>query len=114
MAIASSTRRTENQPPQNTENLTRPLEEAARLQMATVIFGAKEAFYKCQYPLSRRFLEFEDIIVHTVGDAFEVSVVEATYSIHRLSPWIGRFKVDEALVVAGIAAERYGRSWPAA
>lgn len=87
------------------------LEEAARRQMATVIFSAKEAFYKYQYALTRSWLGFEDVIVNIAGDAFEVSVVEAMHPIrYMLSPWIGRFSVDEALVVAGIAAERHSRS----
>ena len=37
------------------------LEEPARRQMATVIFSAKEAFYKCQHALTHRWLEFEDL-----------------------------------------------------
>ena len=28
--------------------------------LATVVFSAKEAFYKCQYPLEKRFLGFQD------------------------------------------------------
>jgi 4'-phosphopantetheinyl transferase EntD len=28
---------------------------------AVVYFGAKEAFYKCQYPLTRTFLDFQDV-----------------------------------------------------
>ena len=88
----------------------RNLEEAARRQMATVIFSAKEAFYKCQYAVTRSWLEFKDVSVSLAGDAFEVSVVEAAHPVRRMpSPWIGRFSVDEALVVAGIAAERPGR-----
>jgi len=34
-------------------------EERGRL--AKLVFSAKEAFYKCQYPLTKRFLEFEDV-----------------------------------------------------
>jgi 4'-phosphopantetheinyl transferase EntD len=30
-------------------------------QDAIVYFAAKEAFYKCQYPLTRQFLEFQDV-----------------------------------------------------
>ncbi len=31
--------------------------------VAMLHFSAKEAFYKCQYPLTRRFLEFQDVEV---------------------------------------------------
>lgn len=84
------------------------LEEAGRHRVATVIFSAKEAFYKCQYSLTRSWLGFEDVIVNIAGDAFEVSVVGTTHPIHRmLIPKVGRFRVDEALVFAGIAAETF-------
>lgn len=87
------------------------LEEAACQQMAALTFSAKEAFYKCQYALTRSWLGFEDVVVHVAGNAFEISVVEAAHPIHdMLSPCIGRFKVDEALIVAGIAVERQSRS----
>jgi 4'-phosphopantetheinyl transferase EntD len=34
--------------------------EQGRPLWATVIFSAKEAFYKCQYPVTGQWLEFED------------------------------------------------------
>jgi len=34
---------------------------AERGRLGKLIFSAKEAFYKCQYPLTKRFLEFEDV-----------------------------------------------------
>lgn len=84
------------------------MEESARLRTAALIFSAKEAFYKCQYALTHRWLGFEDVAVTIAGDAFEVSVVEPTHPLHyMLSPWIGRFRVDDQFVVAGIAAERH-------
>ncbi|MEC7522804.1 MAG: 4'-phosphopantetheinyl transferase superfamily protein [Myxococcota bacterium] len=44
----------------------RPGERARRT------FCAKEAAYKCQYPLSGTFLEFEDVVIrHGEGDRFE-------------------------------------------
>lgn len=83
------------------------LGEAARLQMTTMIFSAKEAFYKCQYVLTRRWLGFEEVVVNIAGDTFELSVVEATHPVRCVpNPWMGRFTFDEAVVVAGIAAER--------
>jgi len=46
-----------------------------RLLLAKAIFSAKEAFYKCQYPLSRQFLEFQDVHVALKerGDGFIAS-----------------------------------------
>lgn len=49
--------------------------------------------------------------MNIAGDAFEVSVVETMHPIHRmLIPKVGRFRVDEALVLTGIAAEPVSRS----
>lgn len=36
---------------------------AERAVMARAIFGAKECAFKCQYPLTRRMLEFHDVAV---------------------------------------------------
>ena len=35
--------------------------DAQRGRLGKLVFSAKEAFYKCQYPLTKRFLEFEDV-----------------------------------------------------
>lgn len=89
----------------------RLLEEPARRKMATVIFSAKEAFYKCQHALTHSWLEFEDVAVDITEDAFEASVVREIHPLHRmLRPWAGRLKVDETFVVTGIAAKHHGRS----
>jgi 4'-phosphopantetheinyl transferase EntD len=42
-----------------------------------VIFSAKEAFYKCQYPVTARWLEFEDA---------HVELGRAPWSLPRESP----------------------------
>ena len=41
----------------------RGLPPAARDAFATVLFCAKEAFYKCQFPLTKRWLDFTDVAV---------------------------------------------------
>ena len=35
--------------------------DAERGRLGKLVFSAKEAFYKCQYPLTKRFLEFEEV-----------------------------------------------------
>lgn len=88
------------------------LDDVEREQMATVIFSAKEAFYKCQHALTRSWLGFQDVTVDIAGDAFEASVVGAAHPIHpMLSPWIGRFNFDESFVVAGISARPHPLTW---
>ena len=74
------------------------LDEAARLQMTTIIFSAKEAFYKCQYPLTRRWIGFEEVTVKVADNTFELSMVEETHPVRSVSsPWVGRFMFGEAL-----------------
>jgi 4'-phosphopantetheinyl transferase EntD len=48
--------------------------DAAR--SATLLFSAKEAFYKAQFPLSRRFVGFADAAFHPVGSSgFEIELL---------------------------------------
>lgn len=42
-------------------------DESEQQRHATILFSAKEAFYKCDYPLNKRQLDFTDVHV-TVGD----------------------------------------------
>lgn len=83
------------------------LEETVCQQTATVVFSAKEAFYKCQYALTRLWLGFESVVVDIQGNAFEMSVREASHPICSVQgPWIGRFSIDQTLVITSIASER--------
>jgi 4'-phosphopantetheinyl transferase EntD len=60
--------------------------ENERRVWATVIFSAKEAFYKCQYPVTAQWLEFEDAHVNLErpaisGAAFSISVTSRTLTL---------------------------------
>lgn len=64
--------------------------EADRTAAATLIFSAKEAFYKCQYPLTEQFLWFHDVEVQISGwgearGEFAVSATKAI-ALAQLSP----------------------------
>jgi 4'-phosphopantetheinyl transferase EntD len=39
---------------------------------AGAVFSAKEAYFKCQFPLTRRWLEFTDVQLRFSGKAFDV------------------------------------------
>jgi len=43
---------------------------------ATLIFSAKEAFYKFQYPLTKTFLDFTDVEMYLVDNRFEIKVLK--------------------------------------
>jgi 4'-phosphopantetheinyl transferase EntD len=66
------------------------LPQADRTAAATLIFSAKEAFYKCQYPLTEQFLWFHDVEVQIRGwgearGEFAVSAAKAI-ALAQLSP----------------------------
>jgi 4'-phosphopantetheinyl transferase EntD len=75
---------------------------------AVLYFSAKEAFYKCQYPLTRRFLDFQDV-------ELEVDFARGEFRTRVLAPfagqpsWLnhspGRFVRSGGLVLCGVALE---------
>lgn len=75
---------------------------------AIVYFAAKEAFYKCQYPLTRRFLDFQDVelTVDFEQGRFRTRVLSRFESqpacLERTS---GRFVRRSGLVACGLAFE---------
>lgn len=85
----------------------RRLDRAASSETATMIFAAKEAFYKCQYGITRSWIGFQDVIVTITDDNFDLSFAdEAKFVQHSPGRWKGRLAVIEGLVIAGIAVER--------
>ena len=83
-----------------------PSEQAAA---ATSIFCAKEAFYKCQYPLTREWLNFHDVWVElpawgAAQGAFNIHASRGiAFASHAVLPLKGRFLFHEEFVTAGVA-----------
>jgi 4'-phosphopantetheinyl transferase EntD len=88
------------------------LPEGEQAIAATLLFSAKEAFYKCQYPLARERLNFHDVSVEVPAwDAHR-----GAFSIHpsrsiafdkfAALPLPGQYLFHEALISAGIAMRR--------
>ena len=81
---------------------------AQRARTATLLFSAKEAFHKCQFPLTGEWLGFEDIAVTiemlgTSHGEFTISPQRPLALAARAPPpWRGRFLLDERLVSTGI------------
>jgi 4'-phosphopantetheinyl transferase EntD len=84
------------------------LSKAERPRAATILFAAKEAFYKCQFVVSSQWLDFTDVAVTLRWDD-EVCgelVVRPLLPLHPQvtgSPRRGRFRVHDDLALAGIA-----------
>jgi 4'-phosphopantetheinyl transferase EntD len=86
----------------------RSLPESQQTAAATLIFSAKEAFYKCQYPLAREHLGFHDATVAPVwGGAEGAFIIYANRSMalerHVSLPLQGRFLFHEEFVTTGVA-----------
>jgi len=85
----------------------RPPDMADRL--ATLIFSAKEAFYKAQYPMTAEWLEFADIEIDLPAEPSNVGDI-GVRSTRRLmleslipGPWLGRYGRFDGLVATGVA-----------
>lgn len=84
-----------------------PAPEQAKV--ATLLFSAKEAFYKCQYEVTGQWLEFKDITVDFFGwnldrGSFAVRPVRRVELFERGGgPAIGRFACTHDRVVTAIA-----------
>ena len=74
-----------------------------RAEMATVMFCAKEAFYKCQYQVTGAWLGFEAAEVAVNDRAFLLSLLQTVGELVAGQEFSGRFAVLPSIIVAGIA-----------
>lgn len=82
------------------------LSESRQMEIATTMFSAKEAFYKCQFATTRAWLGFEDVSVETSGNTFRILICnEEANALSFLRPLHGRFAISSTTVVCGIAVE---------
>jgi 4'-phosphopantetheinyl transferase EntD len=83
------------------------LPEPERLSAAALIFSAKEAFYKCQYPLTGEWLDFHDLDVEPMmwGSPAGGILVRETRPLAATefagNPVIGQYLFHEAFVTTG-------------
>lgn len=83
-----------------------PPQQAAGVAL---IFAAKEAFYKCQYPLTAEWLDFHDIRVQALGWGSEASefVIEPIRALViepiAATPMVGRYVLHDQFILSGIA-----------
>jgi 4'-phosphopantetheinyl transferase EntD len=84
------------------------LPAAERDAAIALIFSAKEAFYKCQYPAVRQRLNFHDARVQAPawgapGGAFEIHAMRSlAIAEYALLPLHGRYLFHEGFVTAGL------------
>ncbi|HEY6457788.1 MAG TPA: 4'-phosphopantetheinyl transferase superfamily protein, partial [Steroidobacteraceae bacterium] len=80
-----------------------------RARRAALIFAAKEAFYKCQYPLTGEWLEFGEVTVEIRGSpslAGEFEIRPARPLLiqrHSPVPLLGRYRIHSPFITAAMA-----------
>ncbi|MGJ4889475.1 4'-phosphopantetheinyl transferase family protein [Bradyrhizobium sp. HKCCYLRH3099] len=83
--------------------------EDVRPMLPITLFSAKEAYYKCQYPITRGFLDFQDVelAIDPGAGTFEARVVRAGWpdAVARLG---GRFVVADGRVHCGLELPQAG------
>jgi 4'-phosphopantetheinyl transferase EntD len=88
---------------------------AQRAAAVTLIFSVKEAFYKCQYPVTAEWLNFEDLRVEPVKWGASPGGI-LIHSTRRLSiedrvalPILGQYVFHQEFVTAGVALSTLDR-----
>jgi 4'-phosphopantetheinyl transferase EntD len=90
-------------------NRLQGLSPPERQHQAALIFAAKEAFYKCQYPLTKQWVGFEDVVIEPVAgdpDSGTFTVLpqrSLPLDSNLVAALPGRFLFRELWVLAGIA-----------
>ncbi len=86
----------------------RSLSASERAAAVTLIFCAKEAFYKCQYPLAGERLNFQDVGIEAAGwgaseGAFRILPARSiAIAAHTSLPMQGRYLFHESFATAGM------------
>lgn len=85
------------------------LEAAAdRARALTLLFSAKEAWFKCQYPVTRRFLDFDEAEITPAEDgmSFRVESTKGTGALDPRGRAHGRFAWTDDCVAAIVTLPR--------
>ena len=79
-------------------------QRAGKTDWPKLIFSAKEAVYKCLFPLTGAFLEFHDVAVmpEPRSGRFTASLLTTIPSVLRLDAVDGRFAWDDDVVMTGV------------
>ncbi|HUN26824.1 MAG TPA: 4'-phosphopantetheinyl transferase superfamily protein [Steroidobacteraceae bacterium] len=80
------------------------LPERAAWERATLLFSAKESFFKCQYPLTRQWLNFRDVSVSIEAHTYRIEPQRRIALEPRApAPWVGRHALREGLVITAMS-----------
>jgi 4'-phosphopantetheinyl transferase EntD len=91
-----------------TENEYRMLDLAGTndaAELATLFFSLKESFYKMQFPLTGRFLDFRDVELQPMETGYRISVLQGLEQPEILRDHRLGFMYHEAFVITWALAE---------
>jgi 4'-phosphopantetheinyl transferase EntD len=86
-----------------------------RGRQAALIFAAKEAFYKCQFPLTREWVGFEDVVIEPLdgpsvaGSLRIVPQKELPLEAAAVARLVSRFQFRGPWVITAVAAPNSAR-----
>jgi 4'-phosphopantetheinyl transferase EntD len=81
------------------------LPQAQAQRQAALIFAAKEAFYKCQFPVSRQWVGFEDVAIEaSAGDFRIVPQIKLPVADGWVASLRGHYEFRDPWVVTGLSA----------
>jgi 4'-phosphopantetheinyl transferase EntD len=84
----------------------------ARQSALAVLFSVKEAFYKCQYAISRQFLDFHDVQAGIDFARQEFEIIPLTQiPLLAGAALRGRFRIKGGAVAAAMVLERGNAPW---
>ena len=83
------------------------LREPEQSRCAALVFSAKESFYKCQYGVTRQWLEFDDVELDLLSPGASAGWFalrpRRKIALLERDPLMGRFEFRGSLVVTGVA-----------
>jgi 4'-phosphopantetheinyl transferase EntD len=86
------------------------LPDGQRRIAATLFFSAKESFYKCQYPITRAWIDFHEATIVPLtadwtGGSFRIDTDYRRFGLDAVAPLPlhGRFVVEGDLLLTGVA-----------
>ena len=79
----------------------RGLPASRRLPALALLFSAKEALYKCQHPLTGRWIEFSEVSLRPHGERIAIETAPAELAGWQ---WSGRYLYSGGYVLTGFCA----------
>lgn len=73
--------------------------------LVRVVFSAKEAFYKAQFPVTRQYLGFHaaDVVLHLEEERFEVALTREAGRFSAGARFEGRVSLGDGLIVSALS-----------